>query len=72
MKKWMLMVFLSLPLTVCSLAASAQNSNETGPIHKVYVSLFGIGPGADYLRGKLISKLSRIKTIIIVDNPGAA
>ena len=66
------MIFLSLPLTVCSLAADEQNSNATRPVQKVYVSLFGRGPSADYLRGKLISKLSRIKTIIVVDNPGAA
>lgn len=72
MKKWVLTIFFCLPLTVCSLAASEQNSNEALPIHKVCVSLFGTGPGADYLRGKLISKLSRIKTIIVVDKPSAA
>lgn len=66
------MIVISLQLTVCTLAAGVQNSNEARPIHKVYVDLFGTGPGADYLRGKLISKLSRLKAIVIVDNQAVA
>lgn len=41
-------------------------------VHKVYIGSFGSNPGAIYLRDKLLRRLAKSETIVVVENPADA
>ncbi len=52
-----------------SFGEGARRSRE---VHKVYIGSFGLNPGAIYLRNKLLLRLTKSETIVVVENPAEA
>jgi hypothetical protein len=69
-----LLTVLCLFLTTLPFSGNllGKNSPPTPKVHRIYVGSFGSSSDADYLRGKLLLRLAKARTILIVDDPATA
>jgi hypothetical protein len=52
--------------------AFGQESHREADVHRIFVGSFGSNPYAAYLRSKLLLRLGRAHTILIVEDPDTA
>ncbi len=64
---WLFLAGLTLGET-----AFGQGPHHEADVHRIFVASFGSNPDAAYLRSKLLSRLGKVRTILIVENPAAA
>ena len=72
MKRFFALLWLFLAVLASSEIARGVGSNRAAEAHKLYVGSFGETPGAVCLRNKLLVRLSRTRTIPLVENPASA
>lgn len=63
---------LCLVLTTLFTGILGQSSHCAAGVERVYVGSFGSNPGAAYLRNKLLSKIAKVPTVLIVHDPATA
>jgi len=64
---WLFLAGLTLGET-----AFGQESHREADVHRIVVGSFGSNPDAAYLRSKLLLRLGRARTILIVEDPDTA
>jgi hypothetical protein len=62
-------VVLCLVLTALISRTFGQSAHSAAGVERVYVGSFGSNPGTAYLLTKLLLKLAKARTILIVDEP---
>lgn len=56
----------------CNQSSFGECARRPREVPKVYIGSFGSNPGAIYLRNKLLLRLTKLKTIVVVENPAEA
>ena len=60
---------LGFVILCCVETIPGQSSHHPVEVHKIYVGTFGSDPGAVYLRNRLLKRLARSGTTVIVSSP---
>jgi hypothetical protein len=71
-KRIFVLLWFFLAISASSEIALGLGSQRAAEAHKLYVGSFGKTPGAVCLRNKLLLRLSRTRTIVLVENPTSA
>ncbi len=67
--KWFFVILAVLfVITSSSRTSFAENPREAREVHRVYVGSFGSNPDAIYLRNKLLLRLAKSETIVVVED----
>lgn len=72
MKRFRAILWLILAILALGETAFGQSPQFSAEAHKLYVGSFGQNPGAVCLRKKLLARLSRARTILLVEDPATA